>query len=86
MDALGYRDGKNVQFLMRYHGENIEKAEHYAGEPVASNVGLICCTNTTSASAARKATTSIPIVFALVSDSVVSGIVRSLSRPGTKPT
>jgi putative ABC transport system substrate-binding protein len=57
-----------------------------ARELAAANVDLIWVPGSTVAQAAREATATIPIVFAIVSDPLHSGFVRSLSAPGTNMT
>jgi putative ABC transport system substrate-binding protein len=86
MEELGYKGGKNIRFEIRHSDEDLEKLKHNARELVAEKVDLIWVPGTAVAQAAREATASIPIVFALVSDPVQSGFVRSLASPGTNMT
>jgi putative ABC transport system substrate-binding protein len=86
MTERGYQDGKNVQYEVRYSEQNRKTLALNAGELAASNVDVIWVPGSTVAQAARKATTTIPIVFAIVSDPVASGFVRSLASPGTNMT
>jgi putative ABC transport system substrate-binding protein len=86
MTELGYQDGKNVRFELRYGDGTVERIPKNASELVAARVDLIWAPATAVTAAAQKATLSLPIVFALVSDPVASGFVRSLPRPGTNAT
>jgi putative tryptophan/tyrosine transport system substrate-binding protein len=83
MAELGYQDGKNVRYELRYGDGSSEKAQRNARDLVAAKVDLIWAPATAGAVAAQKATLSLPIVFALVLDPVASGLIRSLPRPGT---
>jgi len=86
MADLGYEDGKNVRYEIRAGDGSNEKALANARELVAAKVDLIWAPATLTVTAARKATTSVPIVFAMVADPVGSGFIRSLARPGTNAT
>jgi putative ABC transport system substrate-binding protein len=86
MAERGYEDGKNIRFEVRYSDRDPEKLARNARELAAANVALIWVPGSTVAQAAREATGAIPIVFAIVSDPVHSGFVRSLAAPGTNMT
>ena len=86
MADLGYEDGRNVHYEIRNGDGSNEKALANARELVAAKVDLIWAPATSSVTAARAATASVPIVFALVADPVGSGFIRSLARPGTNAT
>jgi putative ABC transport system substrate-binding protein len=57
-----------------------------AGELVRSNVSVLVTTDTAAAHAAKRATTTVPIVFVGLADPVGSGLVESLARPGANVT
>jgi putative ABC transport system substrate-binding protein len=86
MAERGYQDGKTVRFEVRYSDQNPEMLTRNARELAAAKVDLIWVPGSTAAQAAREATAAIPIVFAIVSDPVHSGFVRSLATPGTNMT
>jgi putative tryptophan/tyrosine transport system substrate-binding protein len=86
MAERGYQEGKNFRFEVRYSDQNLERLALNARELAAANVDLIWVPGSSSAQAAREATTAIPIVFAIVSDPVASGFIRSLASPGTNMT
>ena len=78
---LGWIDGRNVTIDYRWAENRSERIAEIATEFVNSNVDVIV-TGGNAVSAARQATSTIPIVFALAVDPVGSGFVNSLSRPG----
>jgi putative ABC transport system substrate-binding protein len=87
--ALGYVDGETIAIEYRYSrglGTQIvteDLGPKYAAELVALNVDLIVTGGDTSAHAAKDATSTIPIVAAIIGgDPVASGLVASLGRPG----
>ena len=86
MAELGYQDGKNVRYELRYGDGSSEKVQTNARELVAAKVDVIWAPAATAVVAAQKATASLPIVFALPADPVASGFVRSLPQPGTNAT
>ncbi len=86
MAERGYQDGRNVRFEVRYSDQNPEKLKRNARELAAEKVDLIWVPGSTIAQAAREATATIPIVFAIVSDPVHAGFVRGLANPGTNMT
>jgi putative ABC transport system substrate-binding protein len=86
MAERGYQDAKNVRFEVRFADQDLERLALNARELAAANVDVIWVPGSTVALAARNATTEIPIVFAIPSDPVASGFVRSLASPGTNMT
>jgi putative ABC transport system substrate-binding protein len=79
---LGYLEGQNIQVEYRYGGGKLEHLRELAAELVSLKVDVIVAANTQSIDAARQATRTIPIVFAVTFDPVESGFVASLARPG----
>src|SRR6478672_2536735 len=86
MTDLGYQEGRNVHYEVRYGEGSFEKFEQYAREYVDAKVDLIWTSGTPATTAAQKATESIPIVFAVVGDPVYSRLIRSLAFPGANLT
>jgi putative tryptophan/tyrosine transport system substrate-binding protein len=82
MRELGWIEGQNftVENLL-YEGRN-EQLPALAAEAVRRKVDLIICSGTPPTTAAKSATTTIPILFYYVGDPVGAGIVASLARPG----
>src|SRR4051812_5917443 len=76
---LGWTDGSNVAIQYRWAEGRSERFAQIAAEFVHSNVSVIV---TAGVLAAKRATSKIPIVFAVASDPLGSGLVASLARPG----
>ena len=79
---LGYVEGKNLVIEWRFADGMLERLPGLAAELVRLKVDIIVITGTQATSAAQKATTTIPIVMANVSDPVGGGFVKSLAHPG----
>lgn len=86
LSKIGWIDGKNVGVEVRWSGADLERGRHFARELVASRPDVIVATSTPTTAALRHETSSIPIVFTVVSDPVGEGFVRSLARPGGNVT
>jgi putative ABC transport system substrate-binding protein len=78
---LGYVEGKNIVIEYRYAEGKLERLPDLAAELVQPKVDVIV-TAGPGTLAAKKASTTIPIVFGANSDPVGTGIVSSLARPG----
>jgi hypothetical protein len=74
---LGYIEGKNLKVEYRFGGQQPETLDTLASELVQLAPDAIIIVSTPAAIAAKRATTTIPIVMALVADPVRSGIVRT---------
>ena len=83
---LGYVEGKNIIVEYRLAEGKIERLPDLATELVRLNVALIVTATTPGILAIKKASGTIPIVFASISDPVASGFVDSLARPGGNMT
>ena len=79
---LGYVDGKNIVIEYRYAEGKIDRLPALAAELVRLKVDVIVTGGATVTRAAKKATTTIPIVMAQDADPVGNGFVVSLARPG----
>jgi len=86
LHELGYVEGQNITFELRYWQGNTERLPQVAAELVRLNCAAIFTTGNEAASAAKNATKQIPIVIANTSDAVRSGFVASLARPGENVT
>jgi len=85
--ALGYVEGKNIVIETRWlEGQNYDQLAQLAGQLVDRKVDVIVTHATPGVLAAKRATTTIPIVMAAVGDAVASGLVSSLARPGGNVT
>jgi ABC-type uncharacterized transport system substrate-binding protein len=79
---LGYVEGKNIVIEYRYAKGKFERLPDLAAELVRLKVDVIVAGSPPAISAAKKASATIPIVFAAANDPVGTGIVSSLARPG----
>jgi putative ABC transport system substrate-binding protein len=78
---LGYIEGTNIVVEWRW-AQSVEELPALAAELARMQVDVIFAPSSTYVEAARQATTTIPIVFALHADPVGLGHVASLARPG----
>jgi putative ABC transport system substrate-binding protein len=83
---LGWIEGKNITIEYRFAEQKPERLPELAAELVRLKVDLIVVSGTPPALAAKKATTTIPIVMASPADPVGAGLVASLARPGGNVT
>ena len=79
---LGYVEGKNIVIEYRYAEGKPERLPDLAAELVRLKVDVIVTAGAQPVLAAKKASATIPIVFAGSADPVGTGIVSSLARPG----
>ena len=83
---LGYAEGRNLAFEFRWAGGNADRLPTFAAELAKLKVDAIVTQGTQATDAARRAVTTIPIVFAAAGDPVGTGLVTSLARPGGNVT
>ncbi len=86
LSKLGWIEGKNITIEYRFAEQKPERLPELAADLVRLKVDLIVVAGTPSALAAKKATTTIPIVMATAGDPVGAGLVASLARPGGNVT
>jgi putative tryptophan/tyrosine transport system substrate-binding protein len=86
LDELGWVAGKNVTIEYRWADGNAERAGGIAAEFVRNRVDIIFTYGDAYVLAAKRATATIPIVFAAAGDPVGNGLVASLARPGGNVT
>ena len=79
---LGYVEGQNLRLEVRSAEERRERLDDLAAELVRLPVDLIVAHTTAGVLAAKHATTTLPIVVAVMTDPVEAGVVESLARPG----
>jgi len=83
---LGYVEGRNVTYESRWAEGQVGRLADLAGELVKAKVDIIATAGTEAALAAKRATSSIPIVMATGVDPVEVGLVGALARPGGNVT
>lgn len=82
MHDLGWREGQNVEYRAAFAEGRAERLDALAKELVGQKVEVIAVGGAPMARAAQKATGTIPIVMANVSNAVDNKFVASLARPG----
>jgi putative ABC transport system substrate-binding protein len=82
MRAAGWITGVNVRLDYRWAGTDAQYATAAAAEVASWNPTVIAAVGSPAAVAMHRATATIPIVFAAVSDPVGQGLVSSLAHPG----
>jgi ABC-type uncharacterized transport system substrate-binding protein len=80
--ALGWTEGRNVQFIYRWSAGDVVHARQFAKELLDLRSDVILANSTPIAVAVRDITRTTPTVFVQVSDPVTAGVVQSLARPG----
>src|SRR5947209_15142180 len=88
LDALhhaGWIEGTNIKIEWRFSEGNAEQLPQLAAE-LATSVELIVTATTGPTLAAKRATSTVPIVFVQVADPVQSGVVTNLARPEANVT
>jgi putative ABC transport system substrate-binding protein len=83
---LGYVEGRNLVIEIRHAQGRPERLPEIVAELIRLKVDVLVSGSTAGVLAAKKATTTMPIVFATVFDPVGAGIVPSLGRPGGNVT
>jgi putative ABC transport system substrate-binding protein len=83
---LGWTEGSNIRFDIRWAALDAESVQRFAKELVALQPDLILSHVTPTTLALLQQTRTIPIIFVWVSDPVGTGFVASLARPGGNAT
>src|SRR6516225_11243289 len=87
LQELGWTAGRNLQIEYRWGGEIADRNREYAAELVALAPDVVVAAGSSPGLAVlRRATRTIPIVFAAITDPVGQGFVESLARPGGNAT
>ena len=82
----GYSDGRNVTIEDRFADNQYDRLPALASDLVGRRVSVIVAYGFVPALAAKKATNTIPIVFAVGADPVKSGLVTSFNKPNGNAT
>ena len=86
LSEFGWIKGRNLRMDVRWAPGNTDLMHTFAKELVSLQPDVILTNSTPVTAALKRATSTIPIVFAVVADPVGSGFVASLSRPGGNVT
>ncbi len=86
LHTLGYTEGENIIIEYRSAQDKLERHPDLAAELISLKVDIIVTQGTPAAQAAKKATSTIPIVMATSGEPVGSGLIASLARPGGNVT
>ena len=87
LEHLGWTPGGNIQIDYRWLSDSVERNEAYAQQLTALKPDVLVTSSTPAAKVLRQMTgTATPIVFAIVTDPVSSGLVTSLASPGGNTT
>ena len=86
LEHLGWTIGRNIQIDYRWLSDSLDRNETYVEELAALKPDVLVTSSTPAVKAFRQLTRTIPIVFAIVTDPVSSGLVTSLTSPGGNAT
>jgi len=82
LQDFGYIDGKNIALEFRWADGNDQRLPALAAELVSLHPDVLITHGTPGTSAAKQATTTLPIVMAISGDAVATGLLDSLAHPG----
>jgi putative tryptophan/tyrosine transport system substrate-binding protein len=86
MQELGYVEGRNFDIVYRFADGYIERLPEFAEELIRLHPNVILAAASGPAVAAKKATSTIPIITPALADAVHLGLIASDSRPGGNVT
>jgi putative ABC transport system substrate-binding protein len=78
---LGYVEGRTIEIDWKWGQDRVQTLSELAAELVRSNPDVIVTGGTSAAQALKAATSTIPIVMAIIGDPVAAGLVSNLARP-----
>ena len=82
MHELGWTEGRNVRFEVRWAAGDIDRTRTLANELLALSPDVILAVSTPAIAMLKQATRSLPLVFVIVNDPVAQGFVSSVAHPG----
>jgi len=86
LQTAGWVEGQNLTLDIRYSGDRYEQLPRLVAELLALKPDIIASLGTPATEAAKRATTTVPIVMESLSDAVAVGLVPNLARPGGNVT
>ena len=86
LSELGWIEGQNIAIARRYAENRLERLPELAAELVHLNVEVIVATGTLGPLAAKRATSTIPIVMTAAGDPLGSRLIANLAHPGGNVT
>jgi putative ABC transport system substrate-binding protein len=86
LQDLGWTQGRNIRFDIRWAGGDPDKARTFARELIGTAPDVIVPSSNLVTTIVQQETRTIPIVFVLVGDPVGSGYVASMAQPGGNVT
>jgi ABC-type uncharacterized transport system substrate-binding protein len=78
---LGFVEGRNVEIEYRYADSDYDRLPVLANELIQHPISVLFASGNASALAAKRHTSTIPVIFAVGNDPVEMGLVKALSRP-----
>jgi len=81
LEALGWIEGRNIRIDYRFAGGDDSRIQTYVAELVNSAPDLIVANSSPVVAALKRATHTVPIVFAVVTDPVGQGFVANMAHP-----
>jgi putative ABC transport system substrate-binding protein len=86
LQQLGWSEGRNVRFDIRWGANDVDQDRKYAAELIALAPDVILGSGTLSVTALQHSSHNVPIVFVQVSDPVGAGLIDTPARPGRNTT